>query len=143
VNGQWPFRMLLGFLPVGDLWIACNTMIIACSISKNLYLCVHLKYISATTVRIVVAKNPTEINEPDIKWAWLREKIKLQKYLHYKSFTLYLHQILNIFWHRVKKKTFKPWVNCNQFIIVYFTINSSLSILLTHNADVFLIFHII
>jgi hypothetical protein len=22
--------MLLGFLPVGDLWIACNTMIIAC-----------------------------------------------------------------------------------------------------------------
>jgi hypothetical protein len=30
VNGQWLFRMLLGFLPVGDLWIACNTMIIAC-----------------------------------------------------------------------------------------------------------------
>jgi hypothetical protein len=30
VNGQWPFRMLLGLLPVGDLWIACNTMIIAC-----------------------------------------------------------------------------------------------------------------
>jgi hypothetical protein len=33
VNGQWPFRMLLGLLPVGDLWIACNTMIIACLFS--------------------------------------------------------------------------------------------------------------
>jgi hypothetical protein len=26
------FRMLLGFSPVGDLWIACNTMIIAIEI---------------------------------------------------------------------------------------------------------------